>query len=46
MLNTVKQEIFMTDVANCVTSLRKVVQDMRSSGALDGQIQMANPVAR
>ncbi|KAJ3513821.1 hypothetical protein NLJ89_g2734 [Agrocybe chaxingu] len=42
----VKQEIFFTDVTNCVASLKKVVQDLRSSGALDGQLQMANPSAR
>ncbi|KAF8974045.1 hypothetical protein BDZ97DRAFT_1912480 [Flammula alnicola] len=42
----VKQEILMTDVTNCVTSLKKVVQDLRSSDALDAQLQMANPVAR
>ncbi|KAF9056147.1 Rec8 like protein-domain-containing protein [Panaeolus papilionaceus] len=42
----VKQEIFMTDVTNCVVSLKKVVQDMRASGTHDGQALMTNPVAR
>lgn len=41
----VKQEILMSDVTNCVTSLKKVVQDLRASGSTDGQLQMANPVA-
>ena len=36
----------MSDVTNCVTSLKKVVQDLRASGSTDGQLQMANPVAR
>ena len=45
-LLAVKQEIFLTDVTNCVTSLKKVVQDLRSAAAQDGQLQMANPVAR
>ena len=36
----------MSDVTNCVTSLMKVVQDLRASGSTDGQLQMANPVAR
>ncbi|KAF9526495.1 Rec8 like protein-domain-containing protein [Crepidotus variabilis] len=42
----VKQEIFMTDVTNCVTTLKKVVQDLHATGASDAQLQMANPVAR
>ncbi|KAF8807392.1 hypothetical protein BYT27DRAFT_7099303 [Phlegmacium glaucopus] len=42
----VKQEILMSDVTNCVTSLKKVVQDLRASGSASGQLQMANPVAR
>lgn len=45
-LFTVKQEIFLTDVTNCVTSLKKVVQDLRSAAAQNGQLEMANPVAR
>ena len=36
----------MSDVSNCVTSLKKVVQELRASGSTDGQLQMANPVAR
>jgi meiotic recombination protein REC8 len=36
----------MSDVTNCVTSLKKIVQDLRASGSTDGQLQMANPVAR
>lgn len=43
---SVKQEIFMADVTNCVTLLKKVVQDLHNTGAGDGQLLMANPVAR
>ncbi len=43
---SVKQELFYTDVTNCVTLLKKVVQDMHSMGASAGQLQMQNPVAR
>ena len=46
LTSAVKQEILMSDVTNCVTSLKKVVQDLRASGSADGQLQMANPVAR
>lgn len=42
----VKQDLFLTDVTNCVSSLKKVVEDMRSIGAQEGQLQMANPTAR
>jgi hypothetical protein len=35
-----KQEIFMNDVTNCVTSLKKVVQEFQS-GAADLSLQMA-----
>ncbi|KAJ7900331.1 Rec8 like protein-domain-containing protein [Mycena olivaceomarginata] len=41
----VKQEIFMTDVSNCVASLKKVVQEMQSI-ATGEQLQMAQPAAR
>lgn len=41
----VKQEIFMADVTNCVTSLKKVVQEIQSVGAhID--LQMAQPTVR
>ncbi|KAF4623751.1 hypothetical protein D9613_001795 [Agrocybe pediades] len=40
----VKQDIFMSDVTNCVATLKKVVQDMRASGS--AQLQMANPSVR
>jgi hypothetical protein len=36
----------MSDVTNCVSSLKKVVQDLRSIAAQEGQLQMANPIAR
>ncbi|KAF7347844.1 RNA cytidine acetyltransferase [Mycena venus] len=42
----VKQEIFMTDVSNCVASLKKVVQEMQSIAAAGEQLQMAQPAAR
>lgn len=42
----VKQEIFMTDVTNFVTSLKKVVQELNSTAALDAQLQMAQPSVR
>ncbi|KAJ6575101.1 hypothetical protein B0H19DRAFT_1254715 [Mycena capillaripes] len=42
----VKQEIFMTDVSNCVASLKKVVQEMQSIAAAGEQLQMAQPTAR
>ncbi|KAF5312434.1 hypothetical protein D9619_003276 [Psilocybe cf. subviscida] len=42
----VKQEIFMTDVTNCVVSLKKVINDTRTASAAGGQIQMANPTVR
>ncbi|KAF9478528.1 hypothetical protein BDN70DRAFT_933321 [Pholiota conissans] len=41
----VKQDIFLNDVTNCVTSLKKVVQDLHISGQ-DNQLQMPNPVVR
>lgn len=36
----------MTDVTNCVTSLKKVVQDIRSLGPVDTQLEMAQPTAK
>ncbi|KAJ7092714.1 Rec8 like protein-domain-containing protein [Mycena epipterygia] len=42
----VKQEIFMTDVSNCVASLKKVVQEMQSIAFMGAQLQMAQPSAR
>jgi len=42
-ISPVKQELFMLDVGNCVTSLKKVVQELRPSETC---LQMANPVAR
>ncbi|KAJ7487587.1 hypothetical protein B0H11DRAFT_2408492 [Mycena galericulata] len=42
----VKQEIFMTDVTNCVTSLKKVVQEMQCIATMGEQLQMAQPTAR
>ncbi|KAJ7169912.1 Rec8 like protein-domain-containing protein [Mycena filopes] len=42
----VKQEIFMTDVSNCVASLKKVVQEMQSVAAAGAQLQMAQPTAK
>ncbi|KAJ7071043.1 Rec8 like protein-domain-containing protein [Mycena amicta] len=40
----VKQDIFFTDVTNCVASLKKVVQEIKSASAQD--LQMAQPIAR
>jgi len=34
----------MSDVTNCVATLKKVVQDLRTSGS--AQLQMANPSVR
>ncbi|KDR84977.1 hypothetical protein GALMADRAFT_131737 [Galerina marginata CBS 339.88] len=45
-VSTVKQEIFFTDVTNCVATLKKVVQDLRASGSLNGQLLMPNPTVR
>ncbi|KAJ7634292.1 Rec8 like protein-domain-containing protein [Mycena polygramma] len=45
ILFLVKQEIFMTDVSNCVASLKKVVQEMQSLTTGEG-LQMAQPAAR
>ncbi|KAJ7103545.1 Rec8 like protein-domain-containing protein [Mycena belliarum] len=42
----VKQEIFMTDVSNCVASLKKVVHEMQSAAAMEAHLQMAVPTAR
>ncbi|RDB28700.1 hypothetical protein Hypma_015537 [Hypsizygus marmoreus] len=42
----VKQEIFMTDVTNCFTSLKKVVQELQSAAVLDARLQMAQPSVR
>ncbi|KAJ7492632.1 Rec8 like protein-domain-containing protein [Mycena latifolia] len=42
----VKQEIFMTDVSNCVASLKKVVHEMQSIAAMEAHVQMAQPTAR
>lgn len=36
----------MTDVTNFVTSLKKVVQELNSTAALDAQLQMAQPSVR
>ncbi|TFK41172.1 Rec8 like protein-domain-containing protein [Crucibulum laeve] len=41
-----KQEMLMNDVSGCVTSLKKVVQEMKSSFVADGQLQMAQPTSR
>uniref|UniRef100_A0A8H7Y7W3 Rad21/Rec8-like protein N-terminal domain-containing protein n=1 Tax=Psilocybe cubensis TaxID=181762 RepID=A0A8H7Y7W3_PSICU len=40
----VKQEIFLNDVTICVATLKKVVQELRSSGNV--QLQMVNPTVR
>ncbi|KAL1706223.1 Rec8 like protein-domain-containing protein [Schizophyllum commune] len=40
----VKQEMLYTDVSNCVTSLKKVVVELRSLN--DDQLQMAQPTVR
>ncbi|TRM60286.1 Rec8 like protein-domain-containing protein [Schizophyllum amplum] len=40
----VKQEMFFTDVTNCVTSLKKVVIELKSLN--DDQLQMAQPTVR
>ncbi|KAE9408090.1 hypothetical protein BT96DRAFT_1013571 [Gymnopus androsaceus JB14] len=37
----IKQEIFMNDVTNCVTSLKKVVQEIQTAAAKDA-LQMAS----
>ncbi|KAK7468886.1 R8 protein [Stygiomarasmius scandens] len=42
----VKQELFMTDVSNCVSSLKKVVQEFQSKAVTDVMLQMAQPVVR
>lgn len=42
----VKQEILMSDVSNCVTSLKKVANELKSLGAPDGQLQMAQTSIR
>ncbi|KAJ4486110.1 Rec8 like protein-domain-containing protein [Lentinula aciculospora] len=36
----VKQELFMNDVTNCVSSLKKVVQDIQSTAVQDASLQM------
>ncbi|KAJ6604638.1 hypothetical protein DFH09DRAFT_316557 [Mycena vulgaris] len=36
----------MTDVSNCVASLKKVVQEMQSAAQMEAQLQMAQPTAR
>ncbi|KAJ3909511.1 Rec8 like protein-domain-containing protein [Lentinula edodes] len=36
----VKQELFMNDVTNCVSSLKKVVQDIHTIAAKDASLQM------
>ncbi|KAL0581624.1 R8 protein [Marasmius crinis-equi] len=42
----VKQELFLTDVTNCVTSLKKVVQDLQTTAAKERALQMAQPTVR
>ncbi|KIK70969.1 hypothetical protein GYMLUDRAFT_254265 [Collybiopsis luxurians FD-317 M1] len=42
----IKQEIFMNDVTNCVSSLKKVVQDMQAPVARDTSHQMAQQQTR
>ncbi|THV04964.1 hypothetical protein K435DRAFT_961677 [Dendrothele bispora CBS 962.96] len=42
----VKQELFMSDVTNCVSSLKKVVQELQSKPVTDTMLQMAQPVVR
>ncbi|ESK86634.1 rad21 rec8 n terminal domain protein [Moniliophthora roreri MCA 2997] len=42
----VKQEIFLTDVTNCVSSLKKVVQDLQTAAAKEKALQMAQPTMR
>ncbi|KAJ3751978.1 hypothetical protein EV360DRAFT_56004 [Lentinula raphanica] len=39
-LMVVKQELFMNDVTNCVTSLKKVVQDMQTTASKGVSLQM------
>ncbi|KAK7064240.1 RNA cytidine acetyltransferase [Favolaschia claudopus] len=46
LMSPVKQEIFMTDVSNCVASLKKVVTEMQFTAAMGEQLQMAQPAAR
>ena len=44
---SVKHEIFLTDVNNCFTVLRKAVQEIHALGALsEAQLQMGQPTAR
>ncbi|KAF9456189.1 Rec8 like protein-domain-containing protein [Collybia nuda] len=42
----VKQNILMTDVISCVTSLKKAVQDIKTTIAIDAQLQMAQSSVR
>ncbi|CAK5280528.1 unnamed protein product [Mycena citricolor] len=42
----VKQEIFYTDVTHCVTSLKKVVQEIQSAATSGTSMQMAQPTAK
>ncbi|PPQ76339.1 hypothetical protein CVT26_008967 [Gymnopilus dilepis] len=45
-LPAVKQEIFLTDVTNCVATLKKVVQEFHSTGATTGDLLMVNSTVR
>ena len=45
-LLVVKQEIFLTDVTACFTSLKKIVQDMQLTHCNNFQLQMAQPSVR
>ncbi|KIK07004.1 hypothetical protein K443DRAFT_129571 [Laccaria amethystina LaAM-08-1] len=42
----VKQEILMSDVSNCVTSLKKVANELKSLGASEDRLQMAQTSIR
>ncbi|KAJ4484723.1 Rec8 like protein-domain-containing protein [Lentinula edodes] len=39
-VSKIKQELFMNDVTNCVSSLKKVVQDIHTITAKDASLQM------
>ncbi|KAJ8083983.1 R8 protein [Marasmius tenuissimus] len=42
----VKQDLFFTDVSNCVASLKKMVQDLQTIAAKEAALQMAQPTVR
>ncbi|KAF5374749.1 hypothetical protein D9758_000295 [Tetrapyrgos nigripes] len=42
----VKQELFMTDISNCVSSLKKVVQEFQSGAVMEATLQLPQPVLK